>query len=221
MSGGHHDPLMVTDMRTVKEILKEADRDELITAYNFAHPINVFNVKDKGRTVQSLIDGRIEFLNDLMDRLISMPDLESEYLLYAVHRYEGADDEIDFILTTKDRLTDRYGMMADSHENIANYRVAETYTTKYYLIELMVHVLFEASWFGPEQEKLDAFIESLDEEDKLIEHDEVWGWEIRKPDEEDFEDAVRKKIADLMVEYNDYCKTSETEQIKKLLEGES
>ena len=86
-----------------------------------------------------------------------------------------------------------YCYMLDTFDEIASFKVADTYLTKRNIIELMASVLYEASWFGPNQEDLEDFTESLEESSKSEDYDflaemkEAYGWEpeIRNKEEED------------------------------------
>lgn len=221
-------------MRTVKEILQDCDREQFIATYNCEHPISLIFLKeeDAERTAAELIANRNQFLNGLIDRLISQPDKSVDYILYAEHKYsQDLSEDVQFVLAETEKI-----MAGDiffpvscilfEHSDIANIKVAETYTTKYYLYELMAYVLHEASWFGPEQEMKAEFEESLTEKGEYYSVDEVrqmiedeYGIEFEKRDaeEEELEMLIRKRITELEIEYNSFCRKRELAEVRKLV----
>ena len=96
--------------------------------------------------------------------------------IFFVHRcikddINGQTFQLIFLneLKEKREATQSYGYNFIEQEKIMGYWVAETSLTKYYLEDLMVDILYEASFFGFTQEHLQ---EEKDELDRRIAEDD-------------------------------------------------
>lgn len=232
-------------MLTVQETLKTIDPNELISAYAtrlMSDVIGLLGVPDNV-TFGEFKDNKKHKASIIIDNLLNADiQEESDAILFACHRYDNDANDIVFELVEIEEISgddwkdkaQGYCYMAEPFDKIAAYKIADTYLTKRNLVDLLVDVMYEASWFGPNQEHREEFIESLDdrinseEEAKPIE--ELWkhfedefGWtpEIRNPEEEKIERDVNMKI----YEYNRTCFLNEVANIRKSLdinnEGES
>lgn len=224
-------------MLTVQETLKTVDPNELISAYAtrlLSDVIGLLGVPDNV-TFGEFKDNKKHKASIIIDNLLNA-DIkeESTAILFACHRYDTEADDITFELVETEEIigddwkekAQGYCYMAEPFDAIAAYKVADTYLTKRNLIDLLVDVMYEASWFGPNQEGRQNFIDSLDESMRSTEEakpiEELWermedefGWtpEIRNPDEQNIEREINLKI----YKYNRTCFLNEVENVRKLL----
>ena len=224
-------------MLTVQETLKQVNLDELIDSYVmkvFSSTSTLLAVPDNvtfGEYFEEKRNNASIIINNLMDAEIKE---ESEAILFVCHRYNDDEGDIAFELVemediSADNWKDRaqgYCYMAEPFERIASYKIADTYLTQRNLMELLTDVLYEASWFGPNQEKRKNFIKSLEESAKdidkaepinhlfeIIEKETGWTPEIRDPEEKAKEEELYKKVG----EYNRYCFLREVEKLRQSL----
>ena len=224
-------------MITVREALLSVNRKELIDTFiykrlsTYGSAISLLEVPK-----ETTFDGYLEKLetnakttisNLIHSRLTSSDD----NILFACHRYSTEGDDIVFELISKKELLSPdwkqnlagYCYMAEPFEEIASYRIADTYLTKRNLTDLLVDVIYEASWFGPNQEKREEFIESLNEDpgearpiEELFEKfEEEYGW---TPEKRDLDEELEERNVNIRVgEYNRNCFLREAKKIRDAL----
>ena len=127
-----------------------------------------------------------------------------------------------------------YGIEYTPQEEIMGYWVADTEMTQYYLNDLMIEILWDASFFGVKQEKLPEAVKELEAADKEIDEgleesfssyeefeDFIYGDEPRPP-KLSKEDEVKKQkliqeVNRLHKKFNHHLHQQEIDQILKNL----
>ena len=224
-------------MITVREALLSVNRKELIDTVvykrlsTYSSAISLLEIP-KETTFGEYIEKLETNAKTIIDNLIHAPFTSSDDdILFACHRYNSEGENVVFELISKKELLSpdwkntlvAYCYMAEPFEEIASYRIADTYLTKRNLTDLLVDVIYEASWFGPNQEKREEFIESLDDnpgearpiEELFEKFEEEYGWtpEKRDPGEELEEHNVNICVG----EYNRNCFLREAKKIRDAL----
>ena len=224
-------------MLTVQETLKTIEPNELISSYVYRLLSDKINLLETPDTVTfgEFMDNKKHNASIIIDNLINAEiKEESDSILLACHRYDTNLDDIVFeLVEIKDILSKQwkkkaqgYCYMAEPFEKIAAYKIADTYLTQRNLHELLVDVMYESAWFGPNQEGQDSFIKRLDEsmqhkeESKPIselweyfEEEFDWTPEIRDKKEEKKE----RKINLNTYKYNRRCFLNEVAKVRKTL----
>lgn len=224
-------------MLTVQETLKTVDPNELISSYAikvFSAASTLLNVPDN-MTFGEYLDNKRHNASIIIDNLLNAKiEKESSAILLVCHRYDEGAEDIAFELVemediSADNWKDRaqgYCYMAEPFEEIASYKIADTYLTQRNLIPLLTDVIYETSWFGPNQEGREEFIESLKEATDNIEEakpinelfkkfEEDFGWtpEIRDENEE----AEERKVQAQIYQYNRFCFLNQIDKLRTLL----
>lgn len=224
-------------MLTVQETLKRVDPNELISGYAtrlLSYSTSLFGVPDS-MTIGELLDEKKHKASIILDNLLAAEiKEESDAILLAHHCYSTTMDDIKFSLVEIDDIMDKkwkekaqsYCYMAETFEKIAAYKIADTYLTQRYLTELLIDVMYESAWMGPNQEHRDDFIASLDESMKNKEKskpiEELWDsirdvidWEPEKRDKKEFK--KERKLNRKTFAYNRDCFLREVEKVRKSL----
>lgn len=158
-------------MQTVQESLWNVDEDQLIAAYLAAHPLNLGGVDPDqtiGEVQAEIHTGLHAYLKRLKELPIKEPASGSNGIFYVYHCL-GTELGIDFGLTFFDDLRSRginahnYDYVLAEQAEILGYLIADTDLTQYYLPELLVNIMYEASFFGFKQEYLAQAKAQLDE----------------------------------------------------------
>lgn len=224
-------------MLTVQETLKLVDLNELINSYAmkvFSVTNTLFTIPDN-ITFREYIDEKKNNASIIINNLLNAEIREeSDAILLVCHRFDDDTGDIAFELVEAEDISaddwknraQGYCYMAEPFWQIASYKIADTYLTQRNLIELLTDVLYEASWFGPNQERRESFIESLEESAKnldeakpishlfeIIEEETGWTPEIRDPEEKEKEKKLYEKVG----EYNRYCFLREVEKLRQSL----
>ena len=228
-------------MLTVQQTLKKIDPEELISSYVLrllSDPIRLLEVPDDV-TFGDFMTHKRHNASIIVDNLLNAKTVkDSDAILIACHRYDSDLDDIEYELVEKKDISGKdwtekaqgYCYMAEPFEEIAAYKIADTYLTQRNLIGLLTDVMYEASWFGPNQEGRQQFIDDLDErmnskeEAKPIKElwkslEDKYGWtpEKRSPKQEKAERDLNMKV----YEYNRMCFLDEVRNLRKSLGLES
>ena len=224
-------------MRTVQDILRELDTERLIDTYLYDHPIQYEEWKD--RTVSEIQNQYRKRLREFIDRLRTMqvkPPEDGRISLFYVHRcIKDEFDDVSFHLIYLDEFREKgydcqsYAYEFDEQAKIVGYYVAETPLMAYYIYDLASEVMEEASFFGFEQQRLQAEREELDRRIKeiedgtaeLISEDKIkseWG----EPADEEGEDEkeLHEKVWEARLNYSEYSKRKELDAVRALLDAE-
>lgn len=149
-------------MQTVQAAFRQADTEELIDAYLAEYPLRMDDFADEVTIGEAKAFTRIK-LREYLERLRILPvkaATEGEHLFYAYHRPKEGIDEPTFALVLLTELRQKGIRAADyafefiDQSEIMGYYIADNRLTKHYLTELLVYIMYEASFFGFEQEDL-------------------------------------------------------------------
>lgn len=141
-------------MKTVQQLFREADAEQLVTAYLEQYPPKLENFDDDvtiGQAREICRSQLLEYIDRLRNVAVKAPADGGCWILYAYHTEKEGITEPAFDLTPlaemKAKGTDAfsYAYELTDHAEIMGYKVAENHLTKYYQKELLVDVMFEAS----------------------------------------------------------------------------
>nr|WP_297767221.1 DUF6557 family protein [uncultured Butyrivibrio sp.] len=232
-------------MKTIQQILKELDIEEVIDYYFATYPVDLF--KDLGEEWEDMTVAECKTyerhkIKAMIERLVNMtpnPNVEKESVLFVSRIVDDvASRELDVSLVDIDELLETddvfsistYAYEFERQEDTLGYYVADTALTQNNLLEVAVSYLYEVSFFGYEQEDLeeerqvldDAFRDIKEHPENLITKslEEVYeelGIPIEQttPEEEEKLDAYQKAG----IEYNRYSRGVELNKIKKQIQG--
>lgn len=173
-------------MKTVQEVLRQADENELISNFLYEHP-NDLDSFNNNLTIAEAKEREKKVLHDYIKRLremkITAPKDGKTWIFYAYHYSDNGFPKPIFNLCNLEELrakkinSKNYGITFIDQSEILGYYLAENHLTNFYLKELLVHILYEASFFGTNQEGLPAFKKDMDKSIKEIENNETLDWE--------------------------------------------
>ena len=212
-------------MKTVQEVLKELDTEELVTAFLERVPITPKVMYESEVSAQELlINVRIQ-IEQFIDRMRTLPIKKGENtgLLFAFETIKEFYKENAYALVHIEELKEK-GLEAESYayeftdqEEIAGFLVSDTKRTQKDLIGLMVDVLFEASFFGFKQERLNEEKEELNRRIEETKSPDFVGipaekafedlykeFGIEKEIETEEEKAIRNVYNKAMIDYNNF-----------------
>ena len=180
-------------MKTVQETLREMDKKELLRKFFYEHP-NKLDSFDDDLTIAQAKERANKVIGKYIERLETMEVKPNdrqmifymyEYLgSYKLDQNRGLCNVAD--LQEKGVEAPNYGIEYTPQEEIMGYWVADTEMTQYYLNDLIVEIIWDASFFGVKQEKLPEAIKELEEADKEIDE----GLEESFNSYEEFEDFL-------------------------------
>ena len=162
-------------MKTVQQYLRELDKDILIDKYlplineEISRSINKSN--ENAPIVRQKFRDKI---SEYIDRLRNLPIKPSSdgktgliyiYLLNGdkpqkMFEFANLEDVIE--LGTK---AENYSYLACYQEEIVGFYIAETPLTQRYIYDLMINVMYEASFYGYEDEEKTGLLKTLEEFD--------------------------------------------------------
>lgn len=226
-------------MKTVQETLREMDKKELLRKFFYEHP-NKLDSFDDYLTIAQAKERANKVIGKYIERLETMEAKPNdrqmifymyEYLgSYKLNQYRGLCNVAD--LQEKGVEAPNYGIEYTPQEEIMGYWVADTEMTQYYLNDLIVEIIWDASFFGVKQEKLPEAIKELEEADKEIDEgleesfnsyeefeDFLYGDEPRPPKLSKKDSAEKQKIIQevnhLHEKFNQHLQQKEIDQILK------
>lgn len=196
-------------MKTIQEHFREADIDELVGSYIFAHPLS-FDPSDEIADDLTVADAYSRYehcVRGLVERIRNVetvPDMDGcKWVFFVHHGPENDGDDIYVVLAKQDDVLDAsrplipYGYDFSPIAETAGIPVADTYLTLRNMHSVLLDYMFEASFFGYGQEGLQDALDRLDESiahskehpEDLRPIDELWeriGYEpeVRDPVEE-------------------------------------
>ena len=231
-------------MKTVQEWLRELDTERLIDEYVYRDPPQYDRDESNLElTVGEIRDCHVDLVRGLIERLRTVPVKEPEDsrrgVLYVYRTVKDMSDEPAFGFAHVDELLEK-GAEADDYAyefceqaEIAGFLVAETPLTLRYIYELMADVMYEASFFGFEQEDLAGELEAIRNAEKEIEDGTavLHSWEDVKAEaeekqgcpfdeESDDEYELRNRVIDAVMAYSNHSREKELAAVLKLIKGE-
>lgn len=232
-------------MKTVQEYLRELDRDRLIEEYLYKSPIEFEKIHDKSVSVETVFQRVREYIGEYIDRLrkldITQDDDGKQGIVFA-HRCVGSNCEsleIAFPLVFKEELLE-HGTEANSYayefspqSEIVGYLVADNPLTQYYIYDLLADVMFEAAFFGfdeehkeeEEQKVVQSCEEAMSPDFKGIPWEEVkahleekMGQKFDEESEDELE--YHRAVWAAEMEYSQHSRTKEMNMIIEALKSE-
>jgi len=229
-------------MKTIQEYLRELDRDKLVDTYLYEYPLDFNQLENcQDRTVRELRNTVKERLLAFVDTLADLEPVPTENKsIFIAFRYIRDDfDDVTFtLINAKDLEGDLskvqgYAIEFNKQAEVMSFYVSNAPLTQRYIYELAAHVIYEASFFGFEQEDLE---EELDKLKNSVEEVENGSAELTpyedvfadlyaelgiEPDEEsEDEHELHMKVIDARIRYSEHSKTKELRVLKDLLENE-
>jgi hypothetical protein len=221
-------------MKTIQEYLKEVDVDRLIKEYFKTYPIKYESSEDRMdlsvRQIREIMENRlVEYIHRLQSIEVIPSENNEESILFA-HKYlhDGIDD-IAYLMLHKQELLEKgtevstYVYEYCRQAEIMGYLVSDADFTQKNIYGLMVDVMFEASFFGYEEEDLENAREELDDAIAEVKRgkctittmEELFG--EKKEEIDELEEQLYHKYEDASINYGNYCKKREMEILKQLL----
>lgn len=228
-------------MKTVQEYLKILDKDKLMKMYMSRLCVNpkFFNSDDTRLFIKTHIKIG-EYIKRLKTLKIQPTEDGSVPVLYVYETIAGAINftENDFGLIHLDELkkdvenANDYAYEFQNQKEIMGYLVSNAPYTQENIYELMVDVMYEASFFGYENEHLEEERESLRsaikeiEEGKCVAHntseemyEDILGEDFSQRFENDWvAERLKDKAMDAIHKFNKYSKNTERKKLLELLE---
>lgn len=171
-------------MKTVQETLKNINKDELIGTCFYKYPIDfdylLFKHPEYGdvsinELKNKFRQNRLKTIDKLSSVDITPPEDGHQGLLYAHRILKDGFDEPETELVLLDELLEKgsaaqeFAYFYTPQSEIAGFLIADTPYTQQHLYSLLADVLYEASFFGSEQEYLEEEIKKLEESSKEVE----------------------------------------------------
>ena len=224
-------------MKTVQEYFRKADADKLINYYLHKHPVKLEDITQDNEKILDAKNRIRKRLQEYIERLRSM-DIEDgedgkEYILFVHKMQQDGAEEDTASLVCRQELRDKgleaetYSYVFDRQAKIMGFKVSDAAYTQKNLIELLTDVMYEASFFGFEQQHLDEELQKLEFSIKEFEEgtattytmEEVWEhFGFEKEERDETADELRHAITRAVVEYNQYQKKKELQALMDSLE---
>lgn len=228
-------------MKNVQTYLKELDREKQIDYFLERDPVPYTKPEWSHRPVSDVTEYWRKEISGFIDRLCNLeikPSKDGECIFFVHYIMENFYKEPCFSLVHLNEFkTDPYNAYSYAYEfqnqaEIVGYLVAETPLTLEYIYELMADIMYEASFFGFEQEDLTEEKEKLLQakeamekanEDRFVsfnEYKESIGWKDEAADPE--AEKLRNAVWDAVSAYNNYSDKKERKLlVSMLMPGES
>ena len=226
-------------MNTVQEWLRSLDAEKIAREYMVRYPVALWEINDKELTVKEVENRYNKALLDYIEHLkmLCVKSLEDKKYVFFGHSYMETElnEEVQASLVCLEELKEAkdldkvstYAYTYDSQEEIMGYLIADVEYTKKNIYDVMVQILWEASFFGYKNEKLEEARSSLEEAIKesedgngtfytLEDLKDRLGIEDEEVDEE--AEALCYKIREAFMQYNSYKKTKELSKILECIE---
>lgn len=224
-------------MKTVQEYFRKADADKLINYYLHKHPVKLEDITQDNEKILDAKNRIRKRLKEYIERLRSM-DIEDgedgkEYILFVHKMQQDGAEEDTASLVCRQELRDKgleaetYSYVFDRQAKIMGFKVSDAAYTQKNLIELLTDVMYEASFFGFEQQHLDEELQKLEFSIKEFEEgtattytmEEVWEYfGFEKEERDETADELWHAITRAVVEYNQYQKKKELQALMDSLE---
>ena len=228
-------------MKTAQEVLRELDTERLIGTYLYGHPIDYDDRREKLDLKIGFVHNRYkdtlrQYINRLRTISIVPPEDGQKYILYVSRCVkDGISSEATGLILAEELLEKGadcadYGFEFNWQAEIMGFLVADTPLTQRHLYSLMADVMYEAAFFGFEQEALQEEIDTLRQREEEIrsgtakyhpwkevekELEDKFGFHLDResPDEE----ALRMKVVEAETAYHLHSRTKELTLIREQL----
>jgi len=227
-------------MKTIQQHIREVDVDRLIDLYLLEHPVKLFEIKTEELTIGEAKQKVRDKLKGYIERLrtIEIKNKAGHELIFYASKYydDFSVGEGYFLVRLEDILSfeeniEGYSFVISKHEEIMGYKVADTELTQDSIYELLVYVMYEAAFFGYENEYLDDVIADLEEAHKMYKSGEGISFEdydefcekcgIKKMSNDEALDELKSEVYKAIIKYNRYSQNKELTQIRELINKES
>lgn len=221
-------------MKTVQDLLREADIARVIESYFLAHPVNYSLLPDKSRAVSEIEAAAEEKLRRLIHSLLELePQASEEHIFYAVPMYDSSSAQIEVLLSCREEilhntLPEHYGWELQPWAQVLGSFIADTELTVTHIDDVLAEILYEMRFFGFDQAQWEAnhaeFTKGLQKSMEEAESghtypiEDLWeefGLPREKPDE--VAEELKGKIMQAEWEYSQYCRRREAAEVRKLL----
>lgn len=221
-------------MKTVQEYLREVDTERLIKEYTQTYPLNIWEIEEENLTIREIEESVQIMLHKYIERLKKMKVRKSadgkQYVFFAYESIEEDFTKNKYSLVCMQEILEK-GLEAEDYayeytlqDEIMGYLISDVEYTQQNIYGLLVDVLFEASYFGYEQERLAEEKEDLENALKEISdsNDSVLvDWGCERQEEQDIKaEELRENAVNAKREFERYCKEKEMQYMKKALESE-
>ena len=230
--------------KTVQEFLREADSDRLISEYCYKYPVDIFQLDADECTIGEIKRSIREKLKNYIERLRAIETASHSdgrhYVFFANKHLDEEYGGIECSLICMEELEEKpieqiesYSYILERQEEIMGTIIAETDLSKAYIIKLLVDIMYEASWFGFENEHLEKERQGLNEairevkEGRTVEFDldefvEKYGLEseFKEPVDEK-EEQLRHDALKAGYTYSQYSFMKELRKVKQLMSADS
>lgn len=174
-------------MKTVKDFFCTLDADYLVDTYfdKYGKTLSYY-YNEKGKkiatmTIAEFVEEKKKFLHEYIDYLKTIEVTPSkdgkQWIIYAYNKLEGYyywSGTVGTELCCLDELKadpencQNYGYLMTEFSEILGFLVADNQYTQGNIYEVIADVMYEASWYGYRQERLEAARKSLEEADEEI-----------------------------------------------------
>lgn len=157
-------------MKIVKDYLFELDEEELAEHFyhNYYFKASEYEKKAQNMTLNEIRKASDKYLHKLLNHLKKLTPKKIPHRKKGVFFATEHDGDAVMVLTyisdliEKEIEAETYAYDLTRQEEILSYYVAETKYTKQHIHEAFADLLWEVSFFGIKQEKLDKFLNNLD-----------------------------------------------------------
>lgn len=227
-------------MRTVREILKESDSQEIADILLRLHLNTLFEQAEPEDTVADIRRLVGEWTKRIIFNILNAAPQKggSSFVFFAVPAaadgswwfgcgaIEAAMCEQSEILQDEPN-PESYSWMAQTHADIADSLVAETLLTRENLNEVLADILWDLTWFGETDEDRQSFFDGdEDEPDDEEDEDDDFDWEAewerfraeREARRNEKEEELKRAVDKAEHARYAYCFQREVRLVKALLE---
>ena len=157
-------------MKKVKDYLFELDEEELAEYFyhNYYFKASEYEKKAQNMTLNEIRKASDKYLHKLLNHLKKLTPKKIPHRKKGVFFAKEYNGDAVMALTYINELIEKkieaetYGYDIIRQEEILSYYIAETKYTKDHIHEAFADLLWEVSFFGIKQEKLDKFLKNLD-----------------------------------------------------------
>ena len=192
-------------MKTVQDWVRELDKEKLIEVYFRAFPIKYEGSNEKeSMTVKALKDAYYQAFSEYIDRICVMktvPNENGSECIFCCGVTPGfPDDEYRYALFDKQEILEmgteatEYDFSIEGQDHIMGYLVAETAFTREHIYEVIASILYEASFFGYNEEGLEEARSDFYKAQMEMEEREKNGWQ-QTEEEKEYEEYLRSQIS--------------------------
>jgi len=218
-------------MKTVQEYLRDYDVEKLILAYVEKYPVSLYEISTENLTIAETKSMVRDELRRFILRLQAAETKKSQdgksYILFAHPAMKERFVDAEYSLVCEQELFDvgetvqYYAYEYTKQDEIMGFMISGAAYTQERIVELLVDVLYEASFFGFKQEELQEDTEKENREDEYFSHEELMGQlGLVEKEADDKEQQLQKQAIAALDEYDTYCREQEISELKRVLEIE-